>query len=115
MRMARATASFIARRNITRRSSWSAMFSATSCASRSGRRISWISTKLSLPASLTMSLLSFSISAPFLPITMPGRAVWMCTRTFLAARSISIFGTPACDRRLRRNLRMARSCWSRSA
>ena len=31
---------------------------------------------------------SFSMSSPFLPITMPGRAVWIVMLTFLAARSI---------------------------
>jgi hypothetical protein len=41
------TAFFIARRNATRRSSWVAMLSATSCAFVSALRISWMSTKSS--------------------------------------------------------------------
>ena len=45
--------------------------------------------------SLFSSDFSFSISAPFLPITMPGRAVWMLTLALFAARSISIFEMPA--------------------
>ena len=32
---------------------------------------------------------SFSMSAPFLPITTPGRAVWIVTRAFFAGRSIT--------------------------
>ncbi len=51
------------------------MFSATSCASRSGRRTSWMLMNVSFFVSLASSCLSFSISAPFLPMTMPGRAV----------------------------------------
>jgi len=95
MRMARATASFIARRNATRRSSCNATFSPTSSASRSGRRTSWMLMKVSLLVSFDSSCLSFSISAPFLPMTIPGRAVWMLIFALLAARSISIFDTPA--------------------
>jgi len=51
--------------------------------------------KLSLRVSLESSCLSFSISAPFFPITMPGRAVWMLIFALFAARSISILETPA--------------------
>ena len=42
---------------------------------------------------------SRSMSSPFLPMTMPGRAVWivMCTRR--AGRSILMRLTDACDRR----------------
>ena len=39
---------------------------------------------------------SFSMSAPFLPMTTPGRAEWMVTRHFLCGRSITIFDTAAC-------------------
>ena len=46
--------------------------------------------KTSFSVNLLSSCLSFSISAPFLPITMPGRAVWMLTFALFAARSISI-------------------------
>ena len=47
----------MARRNATRRSSWSATFSATSCASMSGRRTSWMLMKHSRLVSLPSSLL----------------------------------------------------------
>jgi hypothetical protein len=46
--MVEVTAFFIARRNATRRSSWSATFSATSCASSSAFRISLMLMKISL-------------------------------------------------------------------
>ena len=36
------------------------------------------------------------MSSPFLPITTPGRAVWIVTRAVLAGRSIWIFEMPAC-------------------
>ena len=36
------------------------------------------------------------MSAPFLPMTTPGRAEWMVTRHFLCGRSITIFDTAAC-------------------
>ncbi len=39
---------------------------------------------------------SFSMSAPFLPMTTPGRAEWMVTRHFLCGRSITILETAAC-------------------
>ncbi len=37
---------------------------------------------------------SFSTSDPFLPMMMPGRAVWMMMRTWSAFRSISMRETP---------------------
>ncbi len=40
--------------------------------------------------------LSLSISAPFLPMTTPGRAEWMVTRHFLCGRSITTLATAAC-------------------
>ena len=40
--------------------------------------------------SLATGLRSFSMSAPFLPITTPGRAEWIVTRHFLCGRSITI-------------------------
>ena len=52
-------------------------------------------TKHSREVSLASSCLSFSISAPFLPMTMPGRAVWMLIFALFAARSISMRETPA--------------------
>src|SRR4029079_18853767 len=39
---------------------------------------------------------NFSMSAPFLPITTPGRDEWMVTRHFLCGRSITICDTAAC-------------------
>ena len=86
------TARFMARRNITRFSICCAMQSATSCESSSGFLISAIFRRTSftgMPSSCAVSWRSFSMSSPFLPITMPGRAVWMVMFTFLAARSIS--------------------------
>ncbi len=41
-----------------------------------------------MPSSAAVSWRSFSMSSPFLPMTMPGRAVWMVMLTFFAARSI---------------------------
>ena len=41
-------------------------------------------------------LRSLSMSAPFLPITTPGRAEWIVTRHFLCGRSITILATAAC-------------------
>ena len=38
----------------------------------------------------------FSMSAPFLPMTTPGRAEWIVTRHFLCGRSMTIFETAAC-------------------
>jgi hypothetical protein len=101
-----ATAFFIARRNATRRSSWVAMFSATSCALVSGLRTSWTSMNTSLlvnactpgnfgsPFAALWRLPTFSVSMPLppLPMTMPGRAVNTITFALFAARSTS---TPA--------------------
>ena len=91
LRMVLITARFMARRNITRFSICCAMPSATSCASSSGLRISAMLRRTSstgMPSSFAVSPRSFSMSSPFLPITMPGRAVWIVMLTFLAARSI---------------------------
>jgi len=44
----------------------------------------------SLPTSLLSLVLSFSISAPFLPIMIPGRAATTVTLSFLAVLSIRI-------------------------
>ena len=41
---------------------------------------------------------SLSMSAPFLPMTTPGRAEWMLTRHFLCGRSMTIFEIAACFR-----------------
>ncbi len=97
------TAFFMARRNATRRSSWVATFSATSCALVSALRTSCTSMKTSLsvkawtpgnlvsPLAAVFKLPVFKISMPLppLPITMPGRAVKTMTLALLAARSIS--------------------------
>ncbi len=45
---------------------------------------------------LATSCFSFSMSSPFLPMTMPGRAVWIVTRADLAGRSIWMRDTEAC-------------------
>ncbi len=50
----------------------------------------------SLSVSFATILRSFSMSAPFLPITTPGRAEWIVTRHFLCGRSITILETAAC-------------------
>ena len=110
------TARFMARRNMTRFSICWAMPSATSCESSSGLRISAMFRRTSataIPKSLAVSARSFSISSPFLPITMPGRAVWIVMLTFLAARSISTRLTDASDRRFLRNWRTRKSVCTR--
>src|SRR5215472_702695 len=94
------TARFMARRNATRRSSCWAMVSATSVASISGFLTSTILRCTSEEVSLASSVRSFSISAPFLPISTPGRAVCTVTRHFLCGRSITTLEIPAC-----------RCCW----
>jgi hypothetical protein len=111
-RIADWTARFIARRNATRRSSCWAMFSATKVASISGLRISTMLRCTSPPVMFCRSRLSFSMSAPFLPITTPGRAVWIEMRAFLAGRSMMIRETPAWVSRLRRNSRIRKSSCS---
>ena len=94
-RMADWIAFFIARRNATREASCSATPCATSWASVSGfltsRMFSWIC----LPVSFSSSPRMRSASAPRRPITMPGRAVWMSTRTRSRVRSISTLEMPA--------------------
>jgi hypothetical protein len=70
------------------------MFSAISVASTSGLRISTMFSATSPLVILARSPRSFSMSAPFLPITTPGRAVWIVTRARLAGRSMMIFATP---------------------
>ena len=95
-RMADCTARFMARRNATRRSSCCAIDSATSVASISGLRTSTMLMVTSALVMLVTSLRSFSMSAPFLPITTPGRAEWMVTRHFRCGRSMTIFDTAAC-------------------
>ena len=79
-RIADCTARFIARRNATRRSSCWAIDWATSVASISGLRTSTMLMWTSESVIVATFLRSFSMSAPFLPMTMPGRAEWMVTR-----------------------------------
>ena len=85
----------MARRNDTRLDSCSATPCATSWASTSGfltsRMLSWIC----LPVSFSRSPRIRSASAPRRPMTMPGRAVWMSTRTRSLVRSISTLEMPA--------------------
>ena len=61
------------------------------------------------PIILRKSPLSVSMSSPFLPITTPGRALWIVMRAFLAGRSIVIFDTEACESFLPRYSRMRMS------
>ncbi len=108
-RMVLITARFMARRNITRFSICCATASATSCESSSGFLISAMFRRTSLvdmPSKAAVSWRSFSMSSPFLPMTMPGRAVWMVMFTFLAARSMS---TRLTEASLRRSLRKPRT------
>ena len=74
-RIAFCTAFFIARRNITRRSNCEAILSATNFASNSGFFTSAILICAGTPAIFATALRNFSTSSPFLPITIPGRAV----------------------------------------
>src|SRR5258707_760603 len=95
-RTADCTARFMARRNATRRSSCWAIDSATSVASSSGLRISTMLMTTSEAVMSATFLRSLSMSAPFLPITTPGRAEWIVTRHFLCGRSITMRATAAC-------------------
>src|SRR5436190_341521 len=85
-RIADWTARFMARRKATRRSNCWAMPSAISFASISGFRISMILRLTSLFVTLAMSPRNLSMSAPFLPMTTPGRAECKVMRVFFAAR-----------------------------
>src|SRR5690606_30563680 len=112
------TARRIARRNCTRRSSCCAIPSATSCASSSGFLISEMFSRTScsgIPKSRDTSLRSASMSSPFLPITMPGRAVWIVMLAFFAGRSIWMRLTEACDSFFFRKARTFRSLAKRPA
>ena len=91
LRIVFCTARFMARRNITRFSICWAMPSATSWLSSSGLRISPMLMRTSCTAifrSFAVSTRSFSMSSPFLPITMPGRAVRIVMLARRAARSM---------------------------
>ena len=95
-RMALVSARFIARRKATRFCSCSAIDWATSFASSSGRLISRMLTFTALPVMRWSSLRRASTSEPDLPITMPGRAVWMLTSTSFLFFLIVIVDRPAC-------------------
>src|SRR3954468_23803331 len=95
-RIAFCIARFIARRNMIRFSSCWAIESEMSCASISGLRISLMLSPTSLPIILRRSVRSVSMSSPFLPMTTPGRALWMVMRAFFAGRSIVMRPTDAC-------------------
>src|ERR1700720_2542859 len=97
-RIADCTARFMARRNATRRSSCCAIDSATSVASSSGLRISTMLMTTSEAVISATRLRSLSMSAPFLPITTPGRAEWIVPRHFLCGLSMTIFEIAACLR-----------------
>src|SRR6266849_5578914 len=87
-------ARFMARRNMMRFSSCCAIESEMSWASTSGLRISSIFTcTICTPRSLRRSALSISMSSPFLPITTPGRALWMVIRSSLADRYENMAGS----------------------
>ena len=89
-RIAEVIARFIARRKATRFWSCSAIDCATSLASSSGRLTSRMFTRTCLLVIRWSSRRSASTSAPDLPITMPGRAVWMSTVTsFLSLRIVT--------------------------
>ncbi len=64
------------------------------------------------PIMLRRSARSVSMSSPFLPMTTPGRALWIVMRAFFAGRSMVIFDTDACDSFLPRYSRMRMSCAS---
>ena len=74
-----------------RLASWSATPWAISAASSSGLLISTMfSCTFGLPVIFVMSARSSSAWAPRRPMTMPGRAVCMSTRTLSRVRSISM-------------------------
>ena len=98
-RMALVSARFMARRKATRFWSCSAIDCATRRASSSGRLISRMLTLTCLPVIRCRSRRSWSTSEPDLPITMPGRAVWMLTSTSVAFLRIVMSDSPACDSR----------------
>src|SRR5215218_7798879 len=112
-RMAFCTARFMARRKLTRCTSWCAIESATSCASTSGRLTSSTLIATSLPGERrASSSRSLSTSAPPLPITTPGRAVCTVTMVLPGLRSISISLSEAWPRRWPRYLRIFSSSTS---
>ena len=114
-RIADVSARFIARRKATRFCSCSAIDCATSFASSSGRLISRMFTFTGLPVILWRSRRRASTSAPDLPITMPGRAVWMSTVISPRCLVIVMSESPACASLVSMWSRIAMSSSSRSA
>ena len=114
-RIALVSARFIARRNATRFWSCSAIDCATRRASSSGRLISRMFTLTCLPVIRCRSRRSWSTSEPDLPITMPGRAVWMLTSTSFWFLRIVMSDRPACDSRPMMCLRICVSSSRKSA
>ena len=102
----------MARRNETRLASCSAMPCATSWASTSGFFTSRMLSCTCLPVSFSSSPRMRSASAPRRPMTMPGRAVWMSTRTRSRVRSISTRLIPARSMPLDMSLRIATSSFT---
>src|SRR5687768_9532364 len=108
-RMALVMARFMARRNMMRFCSCWEIESAISCASTSGLRTSSILTCTGTPSIFCSSLLSASMSSPFLPMTTPGRALCTVMRAFFVGRSMMTFETAACASFFFRNSRTLRS------
>jgi hypothetical protein len=52
-------------------------------------------TETGLPTSFSTADLSFSISAPFLPMIIPGRAATIVTRSLFTVLSMMMLETPA--------------------
>ena len=113
IRIAFCTARFIARRNETRRSSCCEMDSPTSAASNSGLRTSTMLRCNSEAVKFASFLRRPSMSAPFLPMITPGRAVWIVTRHFLCGRSMITREIPAWTHSFLMNSRIFRSSRSR--
>ena len=114
-RMADWMALRIARRNATRLDSCSATPWATSCASDSAFLTSRMFSCTCLRVSFSRLPRIRSASAPRRPITMPGRAVWMSTRTRSRVRSISTLEMPARSMPLESILRILTSSLTYSA
>ena len=65
-----------------------------------------------MPSILATSPRSRSMSSPFLPITTPGRAVWIVMFALRAARSMLIRLTDASASLRFRNSRTTKSWWT---
>ena len=108
-RIALVSARFIARRKATRFCNCSAIDCATSFASSSGRLISRMLTLICFWVMRCRSRRRASTSVPDLPITMPGRAVWMLTSSSPESLRIVMSESPAWARRsvMCRRMRMS--------